>query len=82
LELIPSGHLAIINNYDKPGALGSIGMKLGEHSINIGRMQVGQEENGDQRNIIFLQTDTPIPPAVVEELKALPLVTRVTPLEL
>ena len=82
LELIPSGHLAIINNYDKPGAIGSIGMKLGEHNINIGRMQVGQEENGDQRNIIFLQTDTPIPPSVVEELKALPLVTRVTPLEL
>jgi D-3-phosphoglycerate dehydrogenase len=82
LELIPSGHLAIINNYDKPGAIGSIGMKLGEHHINIGRMQVGQEENGDQRNIIFLQTDTPIPPSVVEELKALPLVTRVTPLEL
>jgi D-3-phosphoglycerate dehydrogenase len=82
LELIPSGHLAIINNYDKPGAIGSIGMKLGEHGVNIGRMQVGQEENGDQRNIIFLQTDTPIPPSVVEELKALPLVTRVTPLEL
>ena len=80
LELIPYGHMALIHNLDKPGAIGSIGTTLGKHKINIGRMQVGQEEEGD-RNIIFMQTDTQIPDEVVTELRDLPLVKNVWPLE-
>jgi D-3-phosphoglycerate dehydrogenase len=80
LEMIPLGHMAIINNLDKPGAIGSIGTTLGNHDINIARMQVGQEEEGNH-NIIFLNTDTQIPPEVLEELRALPMVKSVTPLE-
>ncbi|MGB5156348.1 MAG: phosphoglycerate dehydrogenase [Desulfobacterales bacterium] len=81
LEMHPSGHLALVHNLDKPGAIGSIGTVLGRNSINIGRMQVGQEEEGE-RNIILLKTDLPIPEPVLEELKALPLVKTVTLLEL
>jgi D-3-phosphoglycerate dehydrogenase len=80
LEMIPEGHLALIHNLDKPGAIGSIGSVLGENGINIGRMQVGQEKEGD-RNIIMLRTDTPIPESVLKQLRALPLVKTVTPLE-
>jgi len=80
LEMIPSGHLALIHNIDRPGSIGQIGTTLGKHGINIGKMQVGQEEEGD-RNIIFLSTDTPIPPEVIEELRQLSLVKTVTPLE-
>jgi D-3-phosphoglycerate dehydrogenase / 2-oxoglutarate reductase len=80
LEMIPKGHMALINNIDRPGSIGEIGSTLGNHHINIGRMQVGQEEDGD-RNIIFLATDTPIPQAVVEDLRRLPSVKSVTPLE-
>lgn len=80
LEMVPKGHLALIHNYDRPGSIGEIGTTLGKHNINIGRMQVGQEEEGD-RNIIFLCTDTPIPEAVVAELLTLPTVKTVTPLE-
>lgn len=80
LEMIPRGHLALIHNKDVPGSIGEIGTTLGKHRINIGRMQVGQEEEGD-RNIIFLCTDTPIPNHVVEELRSLKTVKTVTPLE-
>jgi len=80
LEMIPKGHLALIHNVDIPGSIGEIGTTLGKHKINIGRMQVGQEEEGD-RNIIFLCTDTPIPEAVLEELRQLKTVKAVTPLE-
>lgn len=80
LEMIPRGHMALVNNLDIPGSIGEIGTTLGKHRINIGRMQVGQEEGGD-RNIIFLCTDTPIPSEVVAELRALPSVKSVTPLE-
>ena len=80
LEMIPLGHMALIYNKDIPGSIGEIGTCLGKHNINIARMQVGQEEGGD-RNIIFLCTDTPIPTEVVEELRSLKTVKNVTPLE-
>ena len=80
LELIPEGHLALIYNMDKPGAIGSIGTTLGKHDINISRMQVGQDQDGEN-NIIFLRTDTPITEDALIELRALPMVKTVTPLE-
>jgi D-3-phosphoglycerate dehydrogenase len=80
LEMIPEGHLALIQNVDIPGSIGEIGTKLGQFGVNICRMHVGQEEDG-QRNIIFLQLDTPLTDEVVSELGSLKTVKRVTPLE-
>jgi D-3-phosphoglycerate dehydrogenase len=80
LELIPRGHLALIYNQDKPGAIGSIGSTLGENNINISRMHVGQELEGSH-NIIYLKSDTPIPEEVRQKLVDLPLVKSVTLLE-
>ena len=80
LEMIPRGHMALIHNLDVPGSIGEIGTALGKHQINIARMQVGQEEGGD-RNIIFLCTDTPVSAEVVAELRSLSTVKNVTPLE-
>jgi D-3-phosphoglycerate dehydrogenase len=45
-------------------------------------MHVGQEENGEERNIIYLKTDTPIPDDVAEILRQLPMVRSVMTLEL
>jgi D-3-phosphoglycerate dehydrogenase len=81
LEMITRGHLALIHNIDKPGSIGQIGTLLGKYDININRMQVGQEEDGDH-NIIFLCTDRPIPSDVAKKLQDLSLVKTVTPLEL
>lgn len=81
LEVYPEGHLLLIHNMDKPGAIGSIGTVLGNSDINIARMYVGQEKGG-QRNVIFIDTDSPAPLKVLEELRALPMVKSVIPLEL
>jgi D-3-phosphoglycerate dehydrogenase / 2-oxoglutarate reductase len=81
LELVPKGHIALIHNLDRPGAIGSVGTTLGKHGINIGRMHVGQEEDGE-RNIIFLETDTSITTNVADELLDLPLIKTVTLFEL
>ncbi|MBF0235594.1 MAG: phosphoglycerate dehydrogenase [Desulfamplus sp.] len=70
LEVIPEGYLSLIHNKDVPGAIGSIGTCLGNHNINIGRMMVGREDDGD-RNIIFIRTDTPVSEEVSEELRNL-----------
>ncbi len=81
LELEPVDRFILIHNHDKPGAIGSIGTLLGNHHINISRMRVGQEEGSD-KTMIFLRTDSPIPEDVVEELRALPLIISVTSFEL
>ena len=82
LEMIPTtGNFAIIHNLDKPGAIGSIGLLLGEHDINIERMQVGQKGD-NQRNVIFLRTDKKISGDVLSALKKLPAVKDVTVFEL
>lgn len=81
LELIPEGHILLIYNLDKPGAIGGIGTTLGKHAINIGRMHVGQDQVGE-RNIIFLQTDTQVSEDVLVELREMSMVKSVTPLEL
>jgi D-3-phosphoglycerate dehydrogenase / 2-oxoglutarate reductase len=81
LEVIPQGHLSLIHNVDKPGSIGSLGIALGKHNINISRMTVGREDDGD-RNIIFLKTDSPVPPKVVKEIEDLDLVVNMTTFEL
>jgi len=81
LEVIPEGHLALIHNIDKPGSIGSIGTCLGKNKINIARMTVGREDDGD-RNIIFLETDTPIPENVAAEITELGLVHSINSFEL
>ena len=81
VEMVPEGHVLLIHNQDKPGAIGSIGIALGESGVNIARMQVGQETEGD-RNFIVIETDTETPDDVVKKIGDLPLVNSVTPLEL
>lgn len=80
LELIPTGHISLIYNLDKPGAIGSFATLLGNNNVNIEQMQVGQEETG-KMNIIFLKTSVPIPENVIEKMLDLPLIISVTPLE-
>ncbi len=80
LELIPTGHISLIYNLDKPGAIGSFATLLGNKNVNIEQMHVGQEETG-KMNIIFLKTSVPIPEKVIEKMLDLPLIISVTPLE-
>lgn len=79
--IVRKGYFVLINNYDKPGAIGSIGTVMGSNNINISRMQVGQEEGGN-RTLIFIRVDQPIPDDILEALRQLPMVISATPFEL
>ncbi len=81
LEMHPHGRFVLIHNHDRPGAIGSIGTLLAENGINISKMRVGQEEGGD-KTMIFIRTDTPIPAEVLDTLRQLPLIITVTEFEL
>jgi D-3-phosphoglycerate dehydrogenase len=70
LEAIPEGHMLFIQNQDSPGVIGRIATTLGNHNINISRMQVGEEKK-ERRNVILLTTSSAVDDKVLEELRDL-----------
>lgn len=66
---------------DIPGAIGTIGTKLGERNINIGTMQVGRDIAGGNA-IMILTVDQKIPDDVMEEVRNLENVFDAVGLEL
>jgi D-3-phosphoglycerate dehydrogenase len=56
VDAVLQGHLLVIRNDDTPGVVGRIGTKLGEHAINIARMNVGTKP-GSGRAIMLIEID-------------------------
>ena len=53
VEVVPEGHLLLILNVDRPGVIGTVGQVVGDHQINIARMQCSREERGGNALLIF-----------------------------
>ena len=47
LEVVPEGNMLVLYNYDKPGVIGNLGTTLGNNGINIARLQLSRQDNGD-----------------------------------
>jgi D-3-phosphoglycerate dehydrogenase len=56
VEMTPQGSVLIIFNEDRPGVIGSVGMLLGKHKINICTMGVGQKLD-QQKAILAVSLD-------------------------
>lgn len=76
IEAIPQGNILVLNNYDKPGLVGSIGTTLGDNKINIGQLQFGRDEPGG-RAITVVNVDSDPDQKTVDALAALPNVISV-----
>ncbi|MCC7562263.1 MAG: phosphoglycerate dehydrogenase [Methanobrevibacter arboriphilus] len=81
VDVKPEGHMFISKYNDIPGAIGTIGTKLGERNINIGTMQVGRDIAGGNA-IMILTVDQKIPDDVMEEVRNLENVFDAVGLEL
>jgi D-3-phosphoglycerate dehydrogenase len=68
VEIVPDGHMLFILNYDRPGVIGQVGQILGEHQINIARMQCSREEKGGLAMLI-VGVDAPLPAEVLRAIK-------------
>jgi D-3-phosphoglycerate dehydrogenase len=60
--------MLFILNEDRPGVIGQVGQILGEHQINIARMQCSREEKGGQA-LLIVGVDAPLPPEVLRAIK-------------
>lgn len=64
------GTMLIATYEDIPGIIGAIGTKLGEHNVNIAKMQVGRQKPGGEA-VMVLKVDQQVPKGVLGELKKL-----------
>jgi D-3-phosphoglycerate dehydrogenase len=69
-EMLLSGHLLLLKNHDVPGVIGWVGTVLGKNNINIGNFSLGRTETkpGEREALAIIETDTPVPEAVVKQL--------------
>ncbi|MBI5078505.1 phosphoglycerate dehydrogenase [Candidatus Saganbacteria bacterium] len=67
VDAIPSGHMLILSNIDKPGMIGKVGTFLGKNNINIASMVVGRITINDKA-VMVLNIDSPVPDKILGEL--------------
>jgi D-3-phosphoglycerate dehydrogenase len=68
VEVVPEGHMILILNVDRPGVIGAVGQVLGDHNINIARMQCSREELGGNA-LLIIGLDAPLPAGVYDTLR-------------
>ncbi|MGE5843137.1 MAG: phosphoglycerate dehydrogenase [Deltaproteobacteria bacterium] len=76
LDAIPQGPMILVQNVDRPGVIGNIGMTLGKHGVNIARFQLGRTKDKEQA-ICTVNLDTPVSDDILHEIRALPAVMSV-----
>jgi D-3-phosphoglycerate dehydrogenase len=65
------GAILVILNEDRPGVIGAVGTVLGRAEINVARLQVGLHP-GSKRAASLWLLDSPLPAAVLDEIRRLP----------
>jgi len=90
LEVIPDGYILALHNYDRPGVIGKAASILGNHNINVSRMQLtldktfvqGSKESCLQEAVSFINIDQPANETILEELMKLENVITVHQIDL
>jgi len=90
LEVIPDGYILALHNYDRPGVIGKATSILGNHNINVSRMQLtldktfqpGSKESCLQEAVSFINIDQPVNEAILEELMKLENIITVHQIDL
>jgi D-3-phosphoglycerate dehydrogenase len=76
LEAILEGNILVMENLDKPGIIGAIGVLLGENNINIAGFHLGRDQEGGKA-VAFINLDGPVPREVLEKASRLPNILSV-----
>lgn len=79
MDMVPAGHMAIVQNDDRPGMIGLIGTEFGEAGVNIADMTIsarphpaapGSTEPTGGTALMLLKLDAPAPPALQQKVLA------------
>ncbi|MDH3683124.1 MAG: phosphoglycerate dehydrogenase [Acidimicrobiia bacterium] len=69
IDVPPSDYMLIVSNDDRPGVIGKVGTVLGDAGVNIDNMDVGRPQDARSAIMVIAVTE-PLPPGVVEALRA------------
>ena len=69
IEMAPASYMLFFTYVDRPGIIGKVGTILGDADINIATMDVGRPSRGGTA-LMGLTLDSPVPPEVVERIRA------------
>lgn len=76
-EIRPEGTILIVENEDRPGVVGRVGTCLGQHKVNITRLQLGLDEQSG-RATAFYNVGADVGAEVLAGIKALDGIVSVT----
>ena len=68
-------HMLYVTNEDKPGFIGKLGTLLGDAKVNIASFNLGRTAPGGDA-IALVEVDGPVPDAVLDALRKLPVVKQ------
>ncbi|HLH22357.1 MAG TPA: phosphoglycerate dehydrogenase [Chloroflexota bacterium] len=77
VDLAPRGDYVLLSRHvDRPGIVGTVGTLLGEADVNISSMQLGRQRPRGEA-LMALTVDEPIPPDVLERIRAVTGVAQI-----
>lgn len=76
VEVVPEGHMLLLQNIDRPGVIGTVTSVLGQHDVNIARMQCSREERGGNA-LLIIGLDAPLPSGMLQTIKQGPNILSV-----
>ncbi len=84
MDMIPSGHMILLENNDRPGVIGHVGGTLGTAGVNIADMVISRNfhTDGTAHALMVIKTDTQAGQAVLTKLREQPNILRISSLEL
>ena len=68
-DVTPKGNMLLIENLDRPGMIGKIGLALGDEAINISTMNVSLSEKHPNA-MMFLTVDAPVSEASLNVIRS------------
>ena len=78
MDMVPEGHMVLIQNRDQPGVIGTVGTSFGDAGVNIADMVISREfdKDGTATALMVIKTDSPPPDALLNRLRARPNILR------
>lgn len=66
MDMVPAGHMVLIQNEDRPGEIGAVGSEFGQAGINIADMSISRR---DHTALMVLKTDATPSDALLKKLR-------------
>ena len=79
MDMVPAGHMVLIQNEDRPGVIGLVGQTFGDAGVNIADMAISRR---DDTALMLLKVDAEPPASLLKTLREKPGLLTVAAVQL